>query len=106
MTRRSGDLPKPGDEHESFNFLTLLKPDRIVAAPVALAPAEPPALPAEPEPDPAEENDARLLAELFAAAYAADPFPSEVLWMLDEAVRQDRRISLGECTRDGAHLRF
>jgi hypothetical protein len=53
LTRRSGDLPKPGDERENFNFSTLLKPDRIVAAPVALAPApamnpEPPAAPEPP----------------------------------------------------------
>ena len=115
LTRRSGDLPKPGDERENFNFSTLLKPDRIVAAPIALAP-EPAEPAAEPEPaEPAEEpaaapppdpDDVRPLAPLFAAAYAADPFPAEVLRMLDGGVRHDRRISLGECTRDGLHLRF
>ena len=46
------------------------------------------------------------MAELFAAAYAEDPFPDEVLQMLDSAARHSRRISLAECTRDGHRLRF
>ena len=55
----------------------------------------------------AQDHDAPTsLVELFTAAYAADPFPTEVLLMLDKEVRHCRKISLGECSRDGERLRY
>ena len=41
--------------------------------------------------DDTPENDVRTLMELFDVAYWADPFPNQVLQMLDAGVRHGRR---------------
>ena len=61
---------------------------------------------AGPAEDTAPENDARPLMELFDAAYRADPFPNQVLQMLDAGVRHSRKITLGKCSRDGHRLKY
>lgn len=40
-------------------------------------------------------------ADLFGTACTVDPFPAEVLHMLDNGTRHSRRISLAECSREG-----
>ena len=46
------------------------------------------------------------MTELFDAANRADPFPNEVLQMLDAGIWHSRRITLGKCSRDGHHLKY
>jgi transposase InsO family protein len=110
LTRRSGDLPKDGDERTEFNFSTVLKPHQVEAAPG-------PDFVPDPDPlvKPHQEMTMRLLADtpapegrpplsdLFAEGYAADPFPDQVLQMLENNVRHCKKISLAECTRVAAN---
>jgi hypothetical protein len=56
LTRRSGDLPKEGDEHENFNVSTVIKPHQILK------------LMADVTPEPPKPT----LEELFDQAYETD----------------------------------
>jgi hypothetical protein len=103
LTRRSGDLPTEGDERLAHQSQTVLKshnldeelakscnaPDtmRLLAdnSPMIMRPT---------------------LDELFLEAYQTDPFPSQVLTMLDNQVRHSRLISLAECGRDDNRLTY
>ena len=74
-------------------------------------PPAPPLVPPPVPPQPllltkTQDDTNRSLAELFAAAYGADPFPAKVLHMLADGVHHCRRISLGECSRDADDVRL
>ena len=90
LTRRSGDLPKEGDERENFNVSTLIKPHQVLKL-MADGPA--------PAPEP-------TLADLMEQGYEADPFPAKVLRMLDEGQRHCRQISLAECSKIDNRLAY
>jgi hypothetical protein len=89
LTRRSGDLPKEGDE-EFQNSQTVIKPHNILQ----LMADNPP------------EQQQNPLEALFEEAYQADPFPNKVLQMLTDEVRHSKEITLGECTNDNNRLRY
>jgi hypothetical protein len=88
LTRRSGDLPKEGDDRSLENQTTIIKPENILHASAATPsnqPDIPPAL------------DAPTLNRLFHEAYATDPFPNKVLQMLRDGTKQCKDITLAEC---------
>jgi hypothetical protein len=88
LTRRSGDLPKEGDDRSLENQTTIIKPENILHAFAATSsdqPDIPPAL------------DAPTLNQLFHEAYATDPFPNKVLQMLRDGTKQCKDITLAEC---------
>ena len=125
LTRRSGDLPKEGDERLTENFHAVIKPHQILrldchatgAANNADADAD-----AEADADADAEADANAnanadanakghaepgteaantkITELFAEAYKWDPFPDKILDMLRRQVRYCKDITLSECTED------
>jgi transposase InsO family protein len=97
LTRRSGDLPKEGDERTTENFSVVIKPHQIVHLLADGPPAQPP-LPLG--------DEAVTLARLFQEAYDADPFPSQVLRMLQDGVRHSRRITLAECAQERDRLTY
>jgi transposase InsO family protein len=90
LTRRSGDLPKEGDEHENFNVSTVIKPHQILK------------LMADVTPEPPKPT----LEELYDQAYETDSFPNTVLQMLRDNKRHCRQISLGECGNRNGRLTY
>jgi len=95
LTRRSGDLPREGDERLTQRFQALLKPAnhekpangnlRIYA-------------------DNRNEDEYPSLEDLFKQGSVADPFPGEVLQMLRDGTRHSREISLAECREENGRL--
>jgi glucose dehydrogenase len=88
LTRRSGDLPKEGDDHSVENQTTIIKPENILHASTATPSNQPDILLA---------LDAPTLNRLFHEAYATDPFPNKVLQMLRDSTKQCKDITLAEC---------
>jgi len=127
LTRRSGDLPKQGDKRLTENFHAVIKPHLILRLEAGLG------LGLGLEERGAgfedrrglglEERGAGLndrpglnsglglvnakIAELFSEAYKWDPFPMEVLTMLEKEVRYCKDITLSECFRSSTErLRY
>jgi len=109
LTRRSGDLPKEGDERLLANQQMVLKPHNL-----------PPEL-REPENVALKSlgtSDLRLLAnsppdngrspleKLFQEACDADPFLDRILQMLRDGTRQSKEISLSECKEVDGRLTY
>jgi hypothetical protein len=88
LTRRSGDLPKEGDDRSLENQTTIIKPENILHALAATS---------SDQPDIPPVLDAPILNRLFHEAYATDPFPSKVLQMLRDGTKQCKDITLAEC---------
>ena len=141
LTRRSGDLPKEGDERLAERVQTLLKPenyairseshrqssdrdaiqapdnptpthDTIRAAELALPAGKPPS-PSPPSPlspsppsPPSPSPPPTDFESLLSAAYASDPFPSEVLELLRTGARHCKTISIAECSETAGRLRY
>ena len=109
LTRRSGNLPKEGDERTAFQRQVVLKPHNLIDTPGALTlacgqvaeepavVAEEPALPAEDPAGPAEKS----IEELFNEAYTKDPIPDDVLGQLRRGQTRYKQLSLAECQEDG-----
>ena len=79
LTRRSGDLPKEGDEWLLYQSQTIIKPGNLSIL----------------------ANDSPLverliLEKLFDKAYEMDPFPNQILKMLKEGTHYCNKISLAE----------
>ena len=108
LTRRSGDLPKEGDERLLQKFQTLLKPENYKKKPLEtsaitlLANGEP--RPDDDEPPPADENPQTHFETLLEKWYRTDPFPDEVLTLLRTGARRCRVLSLAECLEQGGRL--
>ena len=81
LTRRSGDLPKEGDQRLLELQKSVLKPHNLQ-------------LMADGLPD----NEIIPLKQLFEQAYDADPFPQMVIQMLNDGVQHSKQISLADCT--------
>ena len=79
LTRRSGDLPKEGDERLLQKFQTLLKPENYKKKTPETSAI---ALLANDQPPPAEENPQTRFETLLEEGYRTDPFPDEVLALL------------------------
>jgi hypothetical protein len=88
LTRRSGDLPKEGDDRSLENQTTIIKPENILHAFTATS---------SDQPDIPPVLDAPTLNRLFHEAYATDPFPNKVLQMLRDGTKQCKDITLAEC---------
>lgn len=90
LTRRSGDLPKEGDERLKHQSQIVLKQENLedknklslLAGSFINEPAE----------------KTVSLPDLFSQAYQMDSFPGEVLLMLHTKVKHSREISLAECS--------
>ena len=120
LTRRSGDLPKEGDERLTENFHAVIKPHQIRQLDAGLGlgfdEERGAGLGLDEERGAGlglgldEERGAGLantkITELFAEAYNWDPFPKQVLEMLRGRVRYCKDITLAECTKDSGRLLY
>jgi transposase InsO family protein len=99
LTRRSGDLPKEGDERLRHQSQVILKPKNLQL----MADNDPGD---EPPGEVPLGNEPLELEQLLRAGYEEDPFPSKVLDMLEKGVRQCREISLAECEKIDGRLHY
>ena len=97
LTRRSGDLPREGDELLTQRSQTFLKPTNLVNPKDGLLHVCA---------DIWDNNKEPSLEDLFQQGFATDPFPAEVLRMLQDGVRHSREISLSECEEKNGRLTF
>ena len=119
LTRRSGDLPREGDERLAHNEQVLLKPGNILpleigsgkdALVIDLRPIE--------EWKEKPQRNLRLLADtlprdgrtplqkLFDEAHETDPFLTEILTCLQEGTQHQRKITLGDCGEGNGRLTY
>ena len=88
LTRRSGDLPKEGDERLAFQHQTVLKPHNLALNATS---------------DPTERTIEEILPhtteieELFKTGYTKDPIPAKVLTQLANNEIRSSHLSLAEC---------
>jgi transposase InsO family protein len=106
LTRRSGDLPKEGDERLLTNRHAVLKPQNLIDLPNTKRPdvldvVDGLSLMANDVPDAgppdARQQDAGQIATLLAEAYQVDQFPGRILRLLQNGTRQCKEISLADC---------
>jgi hypothetical protein len=90
LTRRSGDLPKAGDDRSLENQITIIKPKNILQLSAMATPT--PASPA--------------LAQLFTDGYNEDPFPNKILKLIRDGAKHCRKISLAECDEHNNLLHY
>jgi hypothetical protein len=112
LTRRSGDLPKEGDERLIHQEQTVLKPYNLDIDSLFLAPIETQKI----QDEPTEEFDRNRSLEpephgptfeaALTQAYFEDPFPNQVLEMLRNETRYCRDISLAECSEIESRLHY
>lgn len=88
LTRRSGDLPREGDERQLHQSQVVLKKENLDAKLSLLAGSF--------SNEPAEKKTS--LNRLFDEEYSAEPFPQKILDMRNKGERQSEDISLAECT--------
>ena len=100
LTRRSMDLPLPGDPRLEYQKQVVLKPQNLTVAPIEVTP-EPLEEPRTREgsnesatPEPEEEAS---IEQLFQEAYRQDPLPNEVLQALRSGARRHAQLTLAEC---------
>ena len=107
LTRRSGDLPREGDERLQGQNQVVLKPQNLMLSANLVEPDDAADVVIDDfnrtrtlEPAP----HAKSLNTLLDEAYNADPLPKKVLRMLQEGVRHSRDISLAECREVNGRL--
>ena len=93
LTRRSGDLPKEGDERIIANQQAILKPQNIDKSLRLLA-------------DLPQNQERPSLKTLFDLGYEADPFPSQIIQMLADNIQSSKEISLADCKVTNGQLRY
>jgi hypothetical protein len=93
LTRRSGDLPKEGDERLLANQQAVLKPQNLPDN-LRLMAENPPS------------TGPSSLETLFDKGYEADPFPQRVLEMLAKGTRISKDISLADCSEHQGRLMY
>ena len=106
LTRRSGDLPKEGDERSLENHTTIIKPENILHV-AAVTPSNQQTITNSQQtviPDPQQTNP--TLSQLFTEAYEKDPFPIKVIEMLNNNTRYCKDITLAECTVNNNRLLY
>jgi hypothetical protein len=90
LTRRSGDLPKAGDNRSLENQTTIIKPENILQLSAMATPT-----PASP-----------TLAQLFIDGYNEHPFPNKVLKLIRDGAKYCKEISLAECDEHNNLLHY
>ena len=87
LTRRSGDLPKEGDERLQFQHQTVLKPHNLVIDSINTTEA------------PIEEllPQRTTTEKLFNEGYNHDTTPNAILKQLKDGKTRSKQISLAEC---------
>ena len=100
LTRRSGDLPKEGDERLEYQFQTVLKRQNldpeILVNPICLCPMHI-----------VEDEDERPTLELWQVGYDSDPFEKKILALLRApGTQRSKEVSLTECTEVDEHLYY
>ncbi|KAH0611537.1 uncharacterized protein H6S33_010802 [Morchella sextelata] len=90
LTRRSGDLPKEGDERLTHQSQVVLKRKNLDSKLSLFAGSF----------SNESAEGMSTVEELFSNAYQVDSFPNKVLAMLRNGVRHSSKISLAECTED------
>ena len=99
LTRRSGDLPKEGDERLQFQHQTVLKPHNLTAN-ATTAPQNSEKLIEDLLPQSTE------LEALFNQGYQQDPLPKDVLKQLKNGNSRSKQLSLAECQEINGGLYF
>src|SRR5690606_16187480 len=89
LTRRSGDLPREGDERLALQHQVVLKPKNLDPAIWTLAATS---MDSIDNPGPRAS-----LEELFDEGYAKDPLPQAVIKQLQEGQSRSKQLSLAEC---------
>lgn len=101
LTRRSGDLPKEGDERLLHQSQTVLKKENVdPKREEAKSSLFTGSLTNEPA------QGAPTFQELFQEAYETDPFPRKILQLLKTGASQSKEITLAECTNDKEQLKY
>ena len=80
LTRRSGDLPKGGDERLAQQNQVVLKPENLDLMPIEM--------------DSDDEDAEASVDELFTRGYEKDPLLKKVLKLLEEGASQCKELSL------------
>lgn len=96
LTRRSGNLPKKGDQRLRHQSQGVLKVENLDGKLCLLSGALLNEL----------AGGAKPIEELFDQGYDANPFPNEVLKMLRNNEPLSKKISLAECKHKQGHLMF
>ena len=104
LTRRSGDLPKGGDDERiSHQNQVILKPHNIMTQNqherIALAST----VTHSPE-DISTSTDSSSLEELLEEGYRRDPLPRTVLKALHDGKKHSKHLVLGDCENRGGYL--
>lgn len=89
LTRRSGDLPDEGDDRIQHQSQVVLKPSNIAATKLY-----------------ANIHPMTPIEHLWNSAYSEDPFPNEVIDMINNGVKKSKLVPLGECSVSGNRLMF
>jgi len=106
LTRRSGDLPKEGDQRLTQRFRAFLNPCNLEKPESSNLQICADILNEHEDLDVLNEQEDLSLKDLFQQGFAADPFPGEVLQMLHNGVRHSRAISLAECSEQNGCLTY
>ncbi len=105
MTRRSGDLPKEGDEHLLHQSQTIFKPQNLaINANSILDDNEQPDPDHDEDSNPEPDKPETPFEQLWEAAYGADPIPNEVLNNMRRGVRRSKHLPIGECSEENSKL--
>jgi hypothetical protein len=89
LTRRSGDLPKDGDERKQHMNQIVLKPHNILRVAATN-----------------ETNEEMNIDELWQEGYSQDPIPAEVLTSLRNGARKSNHLTLAHCTEQNERLLY
>lgn len=93
LTRRTGDLPKEGDDRLLANQQALLKPQNLPKE--LILSAIDPTIVLRPR-----------LATLITGAYQVDPAPNKILQLRRNGTRHLNGISLADCSKVDGQLRY
>ena len=105
LTRRSGDLPKEGDERLLHRVQTVFKPENILTLNATESP-EPESSTAATAAPTVPATPTAPMSELFAQGYAHDPIPGKVLSQLRNREQRSKYLSLAECEDRNGTLYF
>jgi len=89
LTRRSGDLPKEGDERLKFPEQVVIKPQNLSLSATTM---------------PTSIIEPNSLPELMKEGYIVDPIPNDILQQLRDGKIRSKQLLLAECKNQGSKL--